>query len=165
MPAATFELYRPERDYTRDELLAELATMPPRLRELLIGRDGAALQRSALSGDWSPIEVARHLRDIAQVYGMRFKWIILQNDPFLPNCDEDRWVSGSPDGPGEMESLLREVEAYRGETLRLLRSMPSDGWSRRGRHEVLGVVELEGYVRHQVAHEEGHLAQMEAAFG
>jgi hypothetical protein len=164
MPAATFDLYRPERDYNREELVAELATMPTRLRELLIGRDDGALQRRAVTGDWSPIEVVRHLRDIAQVYGIRFKWIIPQDDPFLPNYDEDRWVSECRDGPHEVESLHREIEAYRGETLRLLRSMPPDGWSRRGRHEVLGVVELEDYVRHQVAHEGRHLAQLQAAF-
>ncbi len=161
----TFELYRPERDYTREQLLVQLATMPPRLRELLTGRDSAALRRRTVTADWSPMEVFRHLRDIAQVYGMRFKWIILQDDPFLPNYDEDRWVSESPDGPDEIESLIREIEAYRGETLRLLRSLPPAGWSRRGRHEVLGVVELEAYVRHQVAHEEQHLAQLRSAFG
>lgn len=165
MRGATFELYRPDRDYTRDELLAQLAIMLPRLRELLIGRDAAALQRRVVTGDWSPIEVFRHLRDIAQVYGMRFKWIIMEDDPFLPNYDEDRWVSESPDGPDEVASVLCEIEAYRGETLRLLGSIPADGWSRRGRHEVLGIVGLEDYVRHQVAHEERHLAQLQAAFG
>lgn len=165
MPSGKFELYRPDRDYSREELLEQLATMPRRLRELLSGRDAPALQRRAVIGDWSPIEVCRHLRDITQVYGMRFKWMILQDDPFLPNYDEDRWVAESPDGPGEIESMLREIEAYRGETLRLLRSMPSGGWSRTGRHEVLGTVELEEYARHQAAHEEQHLAQLRAAFG
>jgi hypothetical protein len=38
------------------------------------------------------------MRDIAQVYGARFKWMILDDDPFLPNYDEDRWVADAPEG-------------------------------------------------------------------
>ena len=80
--------------------------------------------------------------------------------PFLPNYDEDRWVAESPDGPDQLAAMLDELAAYRAETVRLLRALPPAGWSRRGRHEVLGSVELEPYVRHQLAHEEQHLAQL-----
>lgn len=159
------QLYELDRDLSRDELVDALAAMPSRLREVLRGLQAGALTRVLDGGGWSAIEVVRHVRDVVQVYGMRFKWMILQDDPFLPNYDEDRWVAASPDGPAQLDAVLDELAAYRAETVRLLRALPAEGWSRRGRHEVLGSVELEPYVRHQLAHEEQHLAQLAGAIG
>jgi hypothetical protein len=160
-----FHLYELDRDLSRGELVDALAAMPARLREVLRGLPAEALTRTPVGGGWSAIEVVRHVCDVVQVYGMRFKWMILQDDPFLPNYDEDRWVASSPDGPAQIDAVLDELAAYRAETVRLLRALPAEGWSRRGRHEVLGSVQLEPYVRHQLAHEEQHLAQLAGAIG
>jgi hypothetical protein len=151
-------LYVPDRDLSRAELIDELAAMPARLRAIVAPADAAALTRRA-EGEWSALETLRHFRDIAQVYGGRFKWMILDDDPFLPNYDEDRWVADSPDGPADAPALLDEIAA----TVRLLRALPPEGWARTGRHEVFGRVELEHYLRHEYAHEEQHLAQIAAA--
>jgi hypothetical protein len=156
-------LYVLDRALTREQLVAALAATPGRVSALLEHVDGDALTRRTDDRDWSPLEVCRHIRDITQVYGMRFKWIVLQDDALLANYDEDRWVASSPDGPSDIAALLDEMRAYRGETVRLLRSLTEDGWSRQGRHEVLGPVTLEPYVRHQVAHEEQHLGQLQQA--
>jgi hypothetical protein len=153
-------IYQLDRDLTRDELIAGLAAIPERLRALLAGASAAAFARRPAADAWSALEVCRHLRDAVQVYGMRFKWIILQDDPFLPNYDEDRWVADSPDGPADIDQLLAEAAAFRAETVRLLRSLPDAAWSRRGRHELNGTVSLEPYVRHELAHEEQHLDQL-----
>ncbi len=161
--APLFELYRLDGEMTCDEVIAALAAMPARLRAIAGRLDASALARRARDGEWSAIEVCRHVRDVVQVYGMRFKWMILNDDPFLPNYDEDRWVSEHPDGVTEIDAMLREIEAYRGETVRLLRALAPEGWSRRGRHEVLGSVELEAYVRHELAHELGHVEQLRVA--
>jgi hypothetical protein len=96
---------------------------------------------------------------------MRFKWMILGDDPFLPNYDEDRWVAGHPDGVADLYPMLDEIAAYRAETVRLLRALPDHAWSRQGRHEILGQVILEPYVRHQLAHELQHLAQLRETLG
>jgi len=138
----TFELYRPDRDLTRVQLVAELAAMPQRLRALVGSLSLDALEHRGDDGSWSPLEVCRHMRDIAQVYGMRFKWMILDDGPFLPNYDENRWVAESPDGAANLEPMLHEIDAYRAETVRLLRSLDDAAWRRPGRHEVIGVVEL-----------------------
>jgi hypothetical protein len=159
------ELYRLERDLSRDELVAELAEMPDRLREIVADRDATTLERRPTPDAWSAFDVCKHLRDGTQMYGMRFKWIILQDDPLLPNYEEDRWVADSTDSAANIGQLIDELAAYRAETVRLLRGLSPEGWQRRGRHEVLGSVALEPYVRHQVEHESQHLAQLRAALG
>ena len=158
------ELYRLDRELSRDELIAALASIPERVRALCARADAAMLMRR--DGDaWTAMETLRHFRDIVQVYGVRFKWMILDDDPLLANYDEDAWAANATDGPGEVDALVREIEAYRGETVRLLRSLQDDGWARTGRHEALGRVVLEPYVQHELAHEEQHLAQLATALG
>ena len=109
------------------------------------------------------MRVCRHLRDAVQVYGLRFKYIILEDDPFLPNYDEDAWAAHSPDAPADLNSLLTQIEGDRAETIRLLRVLPDTSWTRTGRHEVLGPVPLDPYLRHELAHEEQHLQQLSTA--
>ena len=161
MTTPPFELYRLDRDLSRSELIDELSRMPARVREAIAGASPEQLERR--DDGWSAIDTCKHLRDVMQVYGLRFKYMILEDDPFLPNYDEDGWVAKSPDRAADVESLIAEMEGDRDETVRLLRSLPDDGWSRGGRHELLGSVELDPYVRHELAHEEGHVAQIEAA--
>lgn len=164
VPTPDSRLYRLDRDLTHPQLIAALAESPGLLRAMLSGRTPEALQQRNADGEWTPLESCRHIRDIVQVYGMRFKWMILQDDPFLPNYDENRWAAASPDGPADISSMLDEIDAYRAETIRLLCSLAPEAWQRTGRHEVTGAVELDAYVRHQLAHEEQHLAQLQRSF-
>jgi len=165
MNEAPAGLYRLERNLSRDELIDELVALPQRMRDAVGTQDVATLERQPTADAWSAFDVCKHLRDVAQVYGMRFKWTILQDDAFFPNYDEDGWVANSPDRASDVMQLIDELASYRAETVRLLRSQPPEGWQRTGRHEVLGTVTLEPYVRHQVEHESQHLAQLRAALG
>jgi len=162
MDTPTFELYRLDRELDHPALLSALGAMPSRFAAAFASAKPPDIERKG-GGEWSPLEVLRHVRDVVQVYGMRFKWMILDDDPFLPNYDEDNWVAASPDGPEQLADMLAELSAYRAETIRLLRALPPDGWLRTGRHEVLGNVVLDPYVRHQLAHEEQHLEQLQRA--
>jgi hypothetical protein len=156
-------LYELGEELSREQLIAELAALPDRVRSLSHGLSIDALERRARPDAWSAVDVCKHIRDATQVYGMRFKWMILSDDPLLANYDEDRWVERSPDGGDLVPRLIDEIASYRAETVRLLNALPPEGWSRTGRHEALGTVELEPYVRHQVEHERQHLAQLVTA--
>jgi hypothetical protein len=158
--AAGFSLYKLDRELSREQLIDELAATPDRIRALVAGATADALQRRAAPETWSPVEVCRHLRDAVQVYGIRFKWMVLQNDPFLPNYEEESWVANSPDGADALSHMIDEMAAYRAETVRLLSALSMEGWLRPGRHEALGPLTLEPYVRHELSHEESHLAQL-----
>jgi hypothetical protein len=163
--ASDFELYVLDRDLSREQLIDELAAIPERARNVLASRGPDDLLRPTAGGEWRAMEVLRHLRDVVQVYGMRFKWMVLNDGPLLPNYDENRWAADSPDGPDDASAMVSEIAAFRAETVRLLRALADDGWSRIGRHEILGEVTLEPYVRHELAHEEMHLSQLKRALG
>jgi hypothetical protein len=156
----TFSLYQLEDPLTRAEVLAEFASMPDRLASAIAGAPAGALERAPAPGQWSALQVVSHLRDAALVYGARFRWIVLNDDPFLANFDEDRWVDESRETPADIPALLETIAASRRDIARLLGRMRDVEWQRTGRHEVIGTVVLEDYVRHEVVHERGHLEQL-----
>ncbi|MFN0146421.1 MAG: DinB family protein, partial [Dehalococcoidia bacterium] len=114
-------------------------------------------------GEWSAFHVLRHMRDAALVYSIRFRWMAFNADPFLPDYDEDRWVALAADTAADLPALLGEFAASRSGLVRLLTRLSPEAWGSTGRHEVLGTVVLEPYVRHQLKHEELHLEQLWAA--
>lgn len=156
-------LYQLNRALSRDLVIAELEAMPGRLRRALHGKGDALLTRRASGEDWSAFQTLCHMRDATLVYAARFRWIVFDDDPLLPNYNENNWVAASMDVPSDVPAILDEIAASRADLVRVLSRLPEAGWLRTGRHEVAGTVVLEHYARHQVAHEEMHLAQIEAA--
>jgi hypothetical protein len=99
------------------------------------------------------------------VYALRFRYIVFNDDPFLPDYDENNWVSASRDRVEDMPAIIDQIAASRADLVRMLSRLSEAAWRRGGRHEAMGPVVLEHYARHQVAHEEMHLAQIAAALG
>ncbi|HXH20744.1 MAG TPA: DinB family protein [Dehalococcoidia bacterium] len=158
-------LYVLDRPLTRAQVLEELAAFPARLRDKVAGLPAESLLRGPGGEEWSAFQTLLHLRDATLVYAIRFRFIVFNNDPFLPDYDEGRWVARSKDSPADVDAILDEIASSRAGLLRVLARLPEEDWMRTGRHEVMGPVMLEHYARHQVVHEEMHLAQIEAALG
>ena len=159
MPTPVFSLYQLDRPIGRDELLLELAKVPQRLMQLIGAIPAGQLDREPAPGEWSAFKTCLHLRDAAFVYSARFRWIVFDNDPPLPNYDEDNWVAAAHDAVADLPEILEEIAASRRDLVRVLSRLPDAAWERTGRHEIIGPVVLDSYVRHQLAHEEMHLAQ------
>jgi hypothetical protein len=162
-PRPNPHLYHLDRPLTRDEVLAELAALPERLREALEGASEARLVDPPRPGDWSAFQVLCHVRDATFTYAARFRWIVFNDDPFMPDYDENNWVAACRDTPADVPEILEQVVCSRRDLVRVLSRMPEAAWRRTGRHEVAGSIVLEDYARHQVAHEAMHLGQIRAA--
>jgi hypothetical protein len=159
----THGLYTLERPLTRGQVVDELAAMPERLRRALDGIAVGDLAKRPAQDEWSAFETVGHLRDATLVYAVRFRYIVFEDDPFLPNYDEDRWAAESLDTAEDLREILDEIAASRSGLVRVLRRIADGAWLRSGRHEVIGPVVLEDYARHQVVHEAMHLGQLAAA--
>lgn len=165
MPAPNPRLYTFDPAIPLDAVLAGLAEMPARLRSALSGAQETALTRAPSPDGWSAFQTFCHVRDATLAYAARFRWIVFDNDPFLPDYDENNWVAASRDSPADIPEILDQVAASRADLVRVLSRLPKDGWARTGRHEAMGSVVLEHYARHQVVHEAMHLEQIDAALG
>jgi uncharacterized damage-inducible protein DinB len=156
-------LYQLTPEMPRQEVVKALAAMPGRVAAALRGLSAESPSTPRAAGAWSAFQVLCHMRDAAIVYSGRFRWMVFDESPILPNYDEDNWVAASVDTVDDLDAILAELRASRTDLVRILERIPDAAWRRTGRHEVLGVVTLEPYVRHQLAHEEIHLAQLESA--
>jgi hypothetical protein len=157
-------LYQLDREMSVAEVIDGLAVTPALLRDVLGGAPEAALT-AADRDEWSPLQVCCHFRDIALVYSARLRWMAFDDNPLLPNYSEETWVEAARETAADLPALLDSIAALRADLVRMLRRLPPEAWARTGRHEVIGEVVLEPYVRHQLAHEEQHLAQLKRALG
>ncbi len=126
--------------------------------------DGLAAVRAALAA--VPVEHrflrpspdVAHLADASRVIIWRVKTIAEQEDPPLPNHDQDRAVEDSHAdnrlSSESMEELARAVEEFRQYT----DHMPAEAWGRTGIHSVAGRVKLA-----DIAHDMGHELEHHAA--
>ena len=144
------------------DVVGELREMPAKLREVVTGAPRDLLGRAA-GGDWSAFQTLCHFRDAALVYSLRFRHIVFDVEPRLPNYDENNWVAAARDTVEDAAAILDEIAASRADLVRVLSRLDPGGWARTGRHDVLGLVVLEDYVRHHLAHERMHLEQIHAA--
>jgi hypothetical protein len=156
-------LYELSETLDRPAALDALAAIPGELLKLVQATPAAKLAVRPSPDQWSAFDTLQHMRDCAMVYGARFRWILFNDDPFLPDYDENNWVAASRDTPADAVDMAEEFAAWRRDLVRMLRRLPDGAWQRTGRHEVLGTVVLEPYVRHQLEHERMHLDQIAAA--
>ncbi|MCA9848894.1 MAG: DinB family protein, partial [Dehalococcoidia bacterium] len=156
-------IYRLERELSRVELIAELASMPERLRAVLAGTTPDALTARESTDEWSAFQTLCHLRDATLVYAARFRWIVFDDRPVMPNFNEEQWVLQSRDTVDDVPTILGEIAASRSDLVRVLSRMPPEAWQRSGIYSVAGIIVLEEYVRHAVVHEGMHLQQIAEA--
>ncbi|MGE3074292.1 MAG: DinB family protein [Dehalococcoidia bacterium] len=158
-------LYVLDEPLTRAQVLAELAAMPSRLAEVVDGATAEVMIRRPTPDEWSAFETFQHVRDATLTYAARFRWIVFNDNPPLPDYDENNWVATSRDMPSDIPEILDQVAASRADLIRVLSRLDDAQWMREGRHEIAGGICLEHYARHQVAHERMHLEQIGVALG
>jgi hypothetical protein len=131
---------------------------PRRIRELIAGRDPAALGRRPADDQWSVSEIVGHLLDVEIAMGFRWRMILTADRPAYPGYDEKRWAA-LPKPP--LDQLCLALEGLRASNVWLLRGIPRSAWNRVGVHGEAGPETLEGTIRAYAGHDLAHLNQLE----
>lgn len=137
-----------------------LGGMPSKVYGLVAQLTEAQLTWRPAEKEWSIKEVLCHLRDAAEIYGLRLRRIATEEDPFLPAFDQDAYAR---DRGYQAEIAPVAVLAYaqhRQATYDLLRGLPDEGWDRTGVHQEAGQMTLREMVERVVNHELEHLEQL-----
>lgn len=83
-------------------------------------------------GKWSVKEVVGHVTDAERVFAYRMLRIARGDTTPLPGFDENAYVPAGNFGARTLDDLLEDFLAVRHATLRLVRGLPADAWTRRG---------------------------------
>ncbi len=176
---------------TRDEYarlpvsqrLARLARTPADIAAALRGVDDALLSRRPAPTKWSAVEVVCHLRDIEELFMLRFHQMLGTDEPTFLVLGEmppnpERWgIHGqigmplSPDRWAEERQYLRNdatlalnaLRSRREETLALLGGLAPAQWQRGSLHVTLGRMTFGDWVTLMAAHDDKHLGQLQRA--
>jgi hypothetical protein len=137
--------------------IAHLRAAPRMLREMARDCTAAQVATPPRSGEWSIVEVVRHL-----VEGDR--------DTFLPRLRrmlaEDRPVFPArrplEHDASDLATLLDVFDRARAEVVKILSGLEERAWSREGVSPSRGPLSVEAYAASTVAHDTEHLRQVQA---
>jgi hypothetical protein len=140
----------------RELTLARMASTGNLLRELVADVDAELAARPPKTGEWSIVEVVRHL-----VHGDR--------DTFLPRLRRMVAESGptfartvAPAGDAsDVSTLVAAFGGARAEALKILRGLDEAGWRREGVSPSRGALTIETYATTMDAHDTEHLRQIQ----
>ncbi|MBI2886809.1 MAG: DinB family protein [Chloroflexi bacterium] len=137
-----------------------LGGMPSKVYGLVAQLTEAQLAWRPAENEWSIKEVLCHLRDAAEVYGLRLRRIAMEENPFLPAFDQDAYARDRDYQAEIAPAALMTYAQHRQATCDLLRALPQEGWSRAGVHEEAGQMTLREMAERVVNHELEHLEQL-----
>jgi DinB superfamily len=148
----------------RKRHLDTLEKTPARLKAALKGVPKKLLLWAPAPGKWSILEIVCHMRDMEEhAYLARYRRILAEDDPALPDIDGDQWALERDYRAQKLAEVLRDWLRVRKESLRLLKKVKGGQWSRRGIHEAAGPLTVEDFLRRQAAgNDEAHLGQIDA---
>lgn len=146
----------------KDRLLCNLKSLPNELDDLLKGLDEETLRWRPIPNKWSIKEIMCHLRDMERLaYLARYQRILSEDNPTLPNVDQDRLAFETDYINQDAKAALEEFKRLRWETIQTLASAPVEAWSRAGIHETDGPMTLEQLLIRQIkGNDLNHLVQM-----
>jgi hypothetical protein len=137
-----------------------LESTPSTLRALL----GAIPEHVASEpGDegWSPSDVLAHLISVQQpALVERIRLIVENDEPAVPNIDEDEALASSGLRGKPVAELLDRFERERTEALAWLKGLPTESFARRGQHEIAGRITAADALNHDAYHDLLHIRQI-----
>jgi hypothetical protein len=128
-----------------------LATFPAALAEAA----RAAPQEPPAPGEWSPIEIVRHLIAVEEeVWHRRLDQLRTEDHPRWRWVEPGQWL-GSP--AAGLDDVLASHARVRAETLKILDALGPDGWAGTGTHDTYGVLDVAGLMTVAADHDDEHL--------
>src|SRR6266446_10677087 len=160
--------------------LARLARTPDELDEAFRARSADVLARRPDASNWSATEIVCHLRDVEELFRIRFHTILALDDPKILTfgaepaalaawgiggpighpLDPDRWAEERQYARNDPSQALSAFRRHRAETVALLESLTAAQWQRGGIHLRLGRLTLGDWVASLAGHDDNHVDQL-----
>lgn len=146
----------------REKLLARLRKAAAEFCEVCQNRTDP---HAKAEGNWSAHQLAFHVRDVdREVYGMRIRRTLSEENPLFKNFDPDGWMEAHYDRSEPLKKILEEFLGTVEEAAGLLGNDSPQVWSRLSQHEALGSgLTLQLWVERSLAHIEEHLEALKNA--
>ena len=166
-----------------DRLLIRLERAPGAVADAIAGAPAGALARRPAPDSWAPTEVVCHLRDVEELFQVRFHTILAVDEPGIlafsaaPEdlvpwriggaighpLDPDRWAAERQYLRQDAHDALAAWQRRRREVVTLLAALTPGDWRRGGIHPTRGRRRLVEWVTSLADHDDNHLQQLRRA--
>lgn len=164
-------------------LLERLERTPAELASAVHGYSNEALARRPDSTAWSATEIICHLRDVDELFQIRFHTILALDEPRIlvlgadaedlapwgigglvqHPLDPNRWAEDRQYRRSDPGEALAAFRRRRNEIITLLSELTADQWDRGGIHLRRGRLTLAQWVESLAEHDDNHLDQLRRA--
>jgi FMN phosphatase YigB (HAD superfamily) len=152
---------RPQSKNQPQVILANLRGYLAALISMTKDLDDHAWSHRSIEGEWAPVEILCHLRDVEiEVHLPRVRTILTAQKPHLSSFDTDLWAEERDYLHQSCHNALAAYIEARKETIAVLEKLDSKDWSRTARHSLLGPTTLIEVMNIAIEHDLIHLAQM-----
>jgi hypothetical protein len=150
---------------TRQQIIDALRALPSQIEQLVQGLSEDALRWRPSPREWSIKQVCCHLRDDAEIHGVRIRRMVSEDNPFLTSYDQEGLARERDYQNESMPLVLTALRAFWGGVAYLLENLSDDEWQRTGRHEERGPITVALEAEVMAAHAREHLDQIKALRG
>lgn len=144
------------------EWLKEIETYTDRLRETVDSLNEEELSKTYRNGSWNVRQLVHHIADSQLNMFQRLKLALTDDNPTVPNFDQDKWAV-QPDTELPVESSLKILEGINERIVSLGNSLTQEQLERTFTHEQSGIITVSTKVAKLSWHEEHHLAHIKIA--
>ena len=168
---------------TIETRLRRLEQTPAELERAIAGKPDAEVGRRPDAHNWSAKEIVCHLRDVEELFQIRFHTVLALDEPRIlvlgagaddlaawriggpigHPLDPERWAEERQYSRNDTQEALAAFARRRAEVLTLLRPLSPVEWQRAGIHLRRGRLTLGDWVASLAAHDENHLDQLHRA--
>lgn len=155
--------FTPSVSYTEQDYrnwIHEIATLPGRVREAILGLTYEQLDTQYRAGGWTLRQVVHHLADSHMNALCRFKLALTEENPTIKPYEEAAWAI-QPDYRLPVEPSLKMLEGIHQHLVALFESFTEDQWNRTFVHPESGaVIPLKRNMATYAWHGNHHLAHL-----
>jgi DinB superfamily len=137
-----------------------LESTPGTLRALLGSLPESATTQAGPEG-WSPRDVLAHLISVQPpALVERIRLMVENDDPPVPNVDEDAVLASSGLRDRPVSELLDRFERERRDAMTWLKGLPPEAFAKGGQHSVAGRITAADQLNHFAYHDLAHTRQI-----
>jgi FMN phosphatase YigB (HAD superfamily) len=145
---------------SRETVMAILVSTPAVLRSLSSPLTEESWKHEPAHNDWAMNEIVCHLRDMErEIHQMQLDLMLQKEGAFLPRPDSAVWANEREYLNLDGKSALTEFASARIETLKTLKGLDENIWSRAARHAIFGPTNFLEVVSFMADHDRLHIQQ------
>jgi len=145
----------------RQTQLEQLRSLPAKLIMLVRDLSSEAMTTPYIPGEWTVAQNVHHVADAQMNFFVRFKNIILEDQPTLMPYDQDTWAE-SPDAVHhDVSGALAIIVHVSHRWQRLARDLTDEQWQRTAHHPETGELVAADLFSYAVDHIQVHIDQIE----